>query len=77
MPTILLTFVFVFLVVLLAVSAGTKFFEARRKQRMASMIKTASGQPTVTVATLLKELVPDKPGGLKGLLQSLQFSRHA
>ena len=77
MPTILLTFVFVFLVVLLAVSAGTKFFEARRKQRMASMIKTASGQPTVTVATLLKELEPDKPGGLKGLLQSLQFSRHA
>lgn len=77
MPTILLTFVFVFLVVLLAVSAGTKFFESRRKQRMASMIKTASGQPTVTVATLLKELEPDKPGGLKGLLQSLQFSRHA
>lgn len=77
MPTILLTFAVVFLVVLLAASAGTKFFEARRKQRMASMIETASGQPTVTVATLLKELEPDKPGGLKGLLQSLQFSRHA
>src|SRR5215471_1336195 len=76
-PTILLTFVIVFLVVLLSVSAGTKFFEARRKQRMTSMIDTASGQPTITVATLLKELEPEKPGGLKGLLQSLQFSRHA
>ena len=76
-PIILLTFAVVFLVVLLAVSAGRKFFESRRKQRMASMIETASGQPTVTVATLLRELEPDKPGGLKGLLQSLQFSRHA
>lgn len=72
----LLTFFVVFLIVLLAVSAGTKFFEARRKQRMASMIETASGQPTVTVATLLKEL-EEKRGGLKGLLQSLQFSKHA
>ena len=76
-PIILLTFAVVFLVVLLAASAGTKFFEARRKQRMASMIETASGQPTATVATLLRDLEPDKPGGLKGLLQSLQFSRHA
>src|SRR6516225_3123161 len=76
-PVVLLTFAVVFLVVLLSVSAGTKFFEARRKQRMAGMIETASGQPTVTVATLLKELEPDKPGGLKGLLKSLHFSRHA
>ena len=75
--TVLLTFVVIFLVVLLSVSAGTKFFEARRKQRMTSMIETASGHPTVTVATLLKELEPEKPGGLKGLLQSLQFSKHA
>lgn len=78
MPAIvLLTFAVVFLIVLLSVSAGTKFFEARRKQRMASMIQTASGQPSVTVATLLKELEPEKPGGVKGLLQSLQFSKHA
>lgn len=78
MPAIvLLTFFVVFLIVLLAVSAGTKFFEARRKQRMTSMIETASGQTTVTVATLLKELEPDKPGGIKGLLKSLQFSKHA
>jgi tight adherence protein B len=74
---VLLTFLVVFLIVLLSVSAGTKFFESRRKQRMTSMIQTASGQPTVTVATLLKELEPEKAGGLKGLVQSLQFSKHA
>ena len=78
MPSIvLLTFAVVFLIVLLSVSAGTKFFEARRKQRMTGLIETASGQPNVTVATLLKELEPEKPGGVKGLLQSLQFSKHA
>jgi hypothetical protein len=77
LSSVLITFVVIFLIVLLAVSAGTKFFESRRKQRMTSMIETAAGQPTVTVATLLKELEPDKPGGLKGLLKSLQFSRHA
>jgi len=78
MPSnVLLTFFVIFLIVLLAVSAGTKFFEARRKQRMTSMIESASGQPTVTVATLLKELEPDKFGGIKGLLQSFQFSKHA
>jgi tight adherence protein B len=78
MPSIvLLTFAVVFLIVLLSVSAGTKFFEARRKQRMTGMIETASGQPNVTVATLLKELEPEKPGGVKGLVQSLQFSKHA
>jgi tight adherence protein B len=73
----LLTFIVVFLIVLLSVSAGTKFFESRRKQRMTSLIDTASGQTTVTVATLLKELEPEKPGGIKGLLKSLQFSQHA
>ena len=78
MPSIvLLTFAVVFLIVLLSVSAGTKFFEARRKQRMTGLIETASGQPNVTVATLLKELEPEKPGGVKGLVQSLQFSKHA
>jgi tight adherence protein B len=71
------TFFVVFLIVLLAVGAGTKFLEARRRQRMSSMIESASGETTVTVATLLKELEPEKPGGIKGILQSLHFSRHA
>jgi len=73
----LFTFFVVFLIVLLAVSAGTKFFEARRKQRMASLLEAASGQPTVTVASLLKELDPEKPGGIRGLLKSFRFSQHA
>jgi tight adherence protein B len=41
------------------------------------MLQTASGEPVVTVANLLKEIEPDKPTGMKALVASLQFSKHA
>ena len=71
------SFVVVFALVLLAVSVGLKFFDARRKQQVADMLQTASGEPVVQVTNLLKEIDPDKPTGLKHLLKSFQFSRHA
>jgi tight adherence protein B len=74
---ILVTFVVVFVLILLAVSVGTKFFDARRKKQVSSMLETASGEATVSVTTLLKELEPDRPSGLRGLLKSFQFSKHA
>jgi len=74
---IIVTFVVVFALILLAVSVGTKFFDAQRKKQVASMLETASGQPAVSVATLLKELDPERPTGLRSLLTSFQFSRHA
>jgi tight adherence protein B len=74
---VIATFALVFVLVLLAVSVGTKFFDTQRKKQMTDMLQTASGEAGVTVASLLKELEPEKPGGIKGLLQSLQFSKHA
>jgi tight adherence protein B len=74
---VVLTFVVVFGLVLIAVSVGTKFFDTRRKQQMSDMLQTASGEATVTVTTLLRDLEPEKPTGLKGLLRSFQFSKHA
>src|SRR5215469_6403742 len=74
---IIVTFVVVFALILLAVSVGTKFFDAQRKKQVASMLETASGQPTVSVDTLLKELDPERATGFKALLTSFQFSRHA
>ena len=73
----IVTFVVVFALILLAVSVGTKFFDARRKKQMADILETASGESTVTVATLLKELDPERPTGFKSLLTSFQFSKHA
>jgi tight adherence protein B len=71
------TFVVVFVLILLAVSVATKFFDARRKKQMNDMLETASGEQSVSVSTLLKELEPDRPSGLKGLIKSFQFSKHA
>jgi tight adherence protein B len=74
---VVITFAVVFVLILLAVSVGTKFFDARRKKQMSNMLETATGETTVSVTTLLKELEPDRPTGIKGLLRSFQFSRHA
>ncbi len=71
------SFVVVFALILLAVSVGLKFFDARRKQQVSNMLHTASGETVVQIANLLKEIDTDKPTGLKALLKTFQFSRHA
>jgi tight adherence protein B len=78
MPVAVITsFVVVFALVLLAVSVGMKFFDARRKKQVGDMLKTAAGEPVTTIANLLKEAEPEKPTGFKRVVASLQFSRHA
>jgi len=74
---IIVSFVVVFALMLLAVSLGLKFFDARRKKQVVDMLHTASGEPVVTVGNLLKEIESEKPTGFKRLLNSLQFSKHA
>ena len=74
---VVVSFIVIFALILLAVSVGLKFFDARRKKQVADMLQTAAGEPVVTITNLLKEIDPDKPTGFKALLQSLQFSRHA
>lgn len=74
---VLVSFVVIFALILLAVSVGLKFFDARRKKQVVDMLHTASGEPVVGMTNLLKQIDPDKPSGFKRLLTSLQFSRHA
>jgi len=74
---IIVSFVVVFALMLLSVSVGMKYFETRRKKQVADMLHTAAGEPVVTLTNLLKELEPEKPTGLKGLLKSFQFTHHA
>jgi tight adherence protein B len=74
---VIVAFIVVFALIMIAVSVGLKFFDARRKRQVASMLQTASGEPVVTVANLLKEIEPDKATGLKALITSLHFSKHA
>src|SRR3954452_6435729 len=74
---VIVAFIIVFALIMIAVSVGLKFFDARRKRQVADMLPTASGEPVVTVANLLKELEPDKKTGIKAVVASLHFSHHA
>ena len=75
--TLIVSFVVVFALMLLAVSLGLKYFDARRKKQVVDMLQTASGEPAVSVSNLLKEIESEKPTGWKRLLSSFEFSRHA
>src|SRR5437763_11460741 len=75
--SIIVAFVVIFALIMFAVSAGLKFFDARRKRQVAGMLQSAAGEPAVTLTHLLKEVESDKQTGLKALVRSLHFSRHA
>jgi len=74
---ILVSFIVVFALILMAVSVGLKFFDARRKSQMVNMLQTAAGEPVVAITNLLKEIEPENTGGFKQLVSSLHFARHA
>jgi tight adherence protein B len=74
---VVVVFVVVFALALLAVSVGQKYLDTRRKSQVVDMLHTASGDEDVSVSNLLKEIDSDKPTGLKRLVASLQFSKHA
>ena len=75
--SVIVSFVVVFAIMLMSVSLALKFLDARRKKQVAEMLETASGENKVTVTSLLKELEPERPTGMKRILASLQFSKHA
>ena len=47
---VIVAFIVVFALIMVAVSVGLKFFDARRKRQVADMLQTAAGEPVVTVA---------------------------
>jgi tight adherence protein B len=74
---VVVSFVVIFVLVLLAVSVGMKFFDQRRKKRVADMLETAAGDRAALGAKLLKELEAEKQSGFKRMLSGFRFSRHA
>jgi tight adherence protein B len=73
---VIVAFIIVFALIMIAVSVGLKFFDARRRKQVSDMLSTAAGEPVVTITSLLKEIEPEKPTGFKAVIRSLQFSRH-
>jgi tight adherence protein B len=74
---VIVAFVVVFALIMIAVSVGLKFLDARRKKQVSEMLQTAAGEPVVTITSLLKEIEPEKPTGFKAVVASLHFTRHA
>jgi tight adherence protein B len=70
-------FLLIFLLILAAVSLALMFLDSRRKKQVVDMLHTAAGETSVPLTKLLKELEAEHPTGFKGLVKSLQFSRHA
>ena len=73
---VIVAFVVVFALIMIAVSVGLKFLDAQRKKQVSDMLSTAAGETVVTITSLLKEIEPDKPTGLKAIVRSLEFSKH-
>jgi tight adherence protein B len=74
---VIVSFVVLFVLVLMAVSVGLKFLDARRKKQVSDMLQTAAGETSAPITNLLKDIDPDQPTGFKALLNKLKFSRHA
>ncbi len=72
-----IAFVVLFVLILIAVSVGLKFFDARRRKQVGKMLQTAAGDPVVTVTNLLRELEPEGSTGFRGLLDRYHFTKHA
>ena len=51
----------------MAVSVGMKFYDARRKKQVAEMLQTASGETTVPITNLLKDIDPDAAHRIEGV----------
>ena len=66
-------FIVLFVLILIAVSVGLKFFDARRKKQVGKMLSTAAGEPVVTVTNLLKEIAPERSSGLRGNVGAIQI----
>jgi tight adherence protein B len=67
MVLLILSFVAVFVVILIAVSVAWNFLEARRKKKVVGMLETVAGDKTVTETTVLK----DAAGEAKDFLNKL------
>jgi tight adherence protein B len=76
-PGFVVPFVILFVLILLAVSVGMKFYDARRKKHVAGMLQTAAGEHVVTATKLLKDVEADRPPGFRRTLSGFQFTKHA
>ena len=70
-------FVLIFGLVVVAAKVGFSFVDAQQKKRMADRLQVASGEPSLEVTNLLREVDMDKPDGMAARVKGFRFSKHA
>jgi tight adherence protein B len=73
---VVLGFVGIFVLIMVSVSLGLKFYETRRKKHVTEVLQTVAGTTVVATTKLLKDL-DDQRSGLDKLLQSTDFRKQA
>jgi len=75
MLVVIAAFILIFVLTLVAISFGTKFYESRRRRHVTGMLETVAGPIELTAAKLLKDLEPAQPSGIRRLLSSFDFTQ--
>jgi tight adherence protein B len=73
----IVSFLVLFIVIMVAVTLGSKFFDAKRKKQVSSMLQTASGEktPEVSISNLLMEPSDDGRSWFERFIEGLDFAQ--
>lgn len=74
MTVLVISFLVIFALVLLAVSAGWSFLEAQRKKKVVGMLQTVAGETVVTETTVLKD-AGEREDALNRLISRLNLTQ--
>jgi len=72
----IISFLVLFIVIMVAATLGTKYFDNKRKKQVSSMLKTAGEkEPEVSISNLLMEPSEDNRGWMERFIEGLDFAQ--
>jgi tight adherence protein B len=74
---VVLAFVGIFVLVMISVSLGLKFYETRRKKHVTEVLQTVAGTTVVATTKLLKDLDANNQSGVERLLETADVRKRA
>ena len=73
----IISFLVLFVIIMVAVTLASKFFDTKRKKQVSSMLKTATGeaQPEVSVSNLLMEPAEEQRSFMERFIEGLDIAQ--
>ncbi len=72
----IISFLVLFVVIMVAATIGTKYFDNKRKKQVSSMLKTAGEkEPEVSISNLLMEPSEDNRSWMERFIEGLDFAQ--